>query len=91
MGVRVAGGNRLFDESFGESAFRLLTISHADGVASSGINTWLDGVSLAQDTPNTTLTDPNVLNTGNSGIVIGNGSSTPVPFNGRISEFIVYG
>lgn len=85
MAVRVGSGNRIFNEGFSSSSFRLLSIQHADGADIDAIEMYLEGT-LGTENSSASRT----VNTGTGNTSIGYSDHMDEYFNGNIAEIIAY-
>ncbi|MFC2087749.1 Calx-beta domain-containing protein, partial [Bacteroidota bacterium] len=86
VALRVSG-NRVFNEGFGTTNYRLLTIINSVGSDVDETQAWLDATALTESS-----TSAATLNTGTNGIAIGYTDHLPSDqfYSGDISEIIVY-
>ncbi|MDZ7738594.1 MAG: Calx-beta domain-containing protein [Bacteroidales bacterium] len=84
VAVRV-NGNRVFNEGFGTTDFRLLTIRNAAGANVTAVEAYLEGLSLTQAS-----VAPAVINTGTNGTSIGWSDHITDFFDGDMAEVIFY-
>ncbi len=84
VAVRV-NGNRVFNENFGTTDFRLLTIRNAAGANVTAVEAYLEGVSLSQASASSA-----VINTGINGTSLGWSDHVTDYFDGDMAEVIIY-